>query len=319
MLSLTNEENTDWSTLLGRPRAVRIAYVLPSRHGSMLSVQERAKVNVPADYHELHWPPLHIQDLEFAELDSYDICGLSAMIYRCVPHHRFRYIIGATGKGRRRLRRASNQPVSFIEYIFIECDKEVRTWLLSNSGLDDPLDLLLYCYCDRHDKRNDTAELRSLPYLGQDAICHWARDPAARISQPHFRALEPDVRPAGRQANDELEAPGDDTSNISCWESAYESEDISGILSSPVGERAEPPANHILFAVKSLSMLNIQLPLDLLYRPAQVDTERKCGAHFNTENWDDKMPKRLRLSSSKRFLKAKEVRERGAQFKDQNL
>ena len=319
MLSLTNEENTDWSALLGRPRAVRIAYVLPSRRGSGLSVQERAKVNVPADYHELHWRPPHIQGLEFAELDSYDIRGLSAMIYRCVPHHRVRYIIGATGEGRRRLRRAPNQPLSFIEYIFIECDEDVRTWLLSNSGLDDPLDLLLYCYRDRHDKRNDTAELRSLPYLGQDAIRHWARDPAARIGQPHFRALEPDVRPAGGQANDEEEAPGDDTSNISSSESAHESEDISGILPSPVGERAEPPANRIPFALKSLSMLNRQLPLDLLHRPAQVDKERKRGAHFDTENCDDKTPKRLRLSSIKEFLKAKEVRKRGAQFDDENL
>ena len=103
------------------------------------------------------------------------------MIYRCVTHDRVRYIIGATGEGRRRLRRAPNQPLSFIEYIFIECDEDVPTWLLSNSGLDDPLDLLLYCYRERHNKRNDTAELRSLSYLGQDAIRHWACDPAARI------------------------------------------------------------------------------------------------------------------------------------------
>ena len=149
-------------------------------------MQERAKVRVPADYHELHWSPPHIQGSEFAELDSYDIHGLSAMIYRWVSHHRVCYIIGATGEGRRRLRRAPNQPLSFIEYIFIECDEDVRTWLLSNSGLDHPFDLLLYCYRDRHDKRNDTAELRSLLYLGQDAIRHWARDPGAPIGQPHF-------------------------------------------------------------------------------------------------------------------------------------
>ena len=59
------------------------------------------------------------EGLEFAELDSYDIFGLSAMIYRCVPHHRVRYIIGATGEGRRRLLRAPNQLLFFIEYIFI--------------------------------------------------------------------------------------------------------------------------------------------------------------------------------------------------------
>src|ERR1700759_1303357 len=100
--------------------------------------------------------------------------------------HHWRY-----RRSRRRLRRAPNQPLSFIEYIFIECDEDVRTRLLSNSGLDDPLDLLLYCYRDWLDKKNDTAELRRLPYLGQDATRHWARAPAARICQPHFRALEP--------------------------------------------------------------------------------------------------------------------------------
>ena len=342
MLSLTNEENTDWSALLGRPRAVRIAYVLPSRRGLLLPEQERAKVNVAANYHLLHWRPPHIQGLEFAELDSYDIRGLSAMIYRCVRHHRIRYIICATGEGRRRLRRHPNKPLTFIEYIFIESDEDVRTWLLSNSGLDDPLDLLLYCYRDRSDERQDTAELRSLPYLDQDAIRLGARDPAARIGQPHFRALEPDARPAGGQANEGEEAPGDDTSNISSsesaheWEddgdeapgddtsnilssaSAHESEDISGILPSPVGERAESPANRIPLATKSSSMLNRQLPLDSLHRPAQVDKERKRGAHFDTENCDGGTPKKLRLSSIKEFLKAKEVRKRGAQFDDDN-
>ena len=136
-------------------------------------------------------------------------------------------------------------------------------WLLSNSCLDDPLDLLLYCYRDRHDKRNDTAELRSLPYLGQDAIRHWARNPAAPIGQPHFRARERNARPPGGQANDGEEVPGDDTSNISSSESAHESvddgehapaddtsniwtaEDISGILPSPVGERTKSPAKTV--------------------------------------------------------------------------
>ena len=282
-------------------------------------MQERAKVNIPADYHELHWRPPLIQGLEFDELDSYDIRGLSAIIYRCVPHHRVPYIIGATSEGHRWLGRAPNQPLSFIECIFIECDEDVDTLLLSNLGLDDTLDLILYCYRDRHDKRNDTAELRSLPYLGQDAIRHWARDPAARIGQPHFRALEPDVRPSGRQASDEEEAPGDDTSNISSLESAHELEDILGILPSLFGERTKLPANRIPFAVKSSSMLNRELPLDLLHRPAQVDKERKRGAHFDTENCDDKTPKRLRLSSINEFLKAKEVQKRGAQSDDKNL
>ena len=158
MPSLNNEENTDWSALLRRPRAVRIAYVLPSRRGLLLPKQERAKVNVAANYHLLHWRPPHIQGLEFAELDSYDIRGLSAMIYRCVHHHRICYIIGATVEGHRRLGRYPNEPLSSVEYIFIASDEDVRTRLLSNSGFNDPLDLLLYCYRDRKDERDKTRQ-----------------------------------------------------------------------------------------------------------------------------------------------------------------
>ena len=65
-------------------------------------------------------------------------------------------------------------------------------------------------------------------------------------------------------------------------------------------------------------MLNRQLQLDSLHRPAQVDKERKRGAHFDTENCDRGTPKRLRLGSIKEFLKAKEVRKRGPQFDDDN-
>ena len=246
------------------------------------------------------------------------------MIYRCVPHHRIRYIIGATGERRKKLRRHPNKPLSCLEYIFMTSDEDARTRRLSNPGLDNPLDLLLYCYRDRKAKRQDTAELRSLPYIDQDALHHWARDPAARIGQPHFRALKPDARPVGGQANDG-EAPGDDTPNISSSECAHESEEdgedapgddtsnilssassneseeISGITASPVGERAESPENCIPSAAKFSSVLNRQLPLGSLHRQAQVDKERKRGAHFDTQNCDTGTPQRLHWSCIRSF------------------
>ena len=80
MLSLTDEENTDWSAPLGRPRAVRIIYVLPTRRGQGLPDQQRLRVNFPPNHCALHWRSPHIHGVELAELDSYDIRGLSAMI-----------------------------------------------------------------------------------------------------------------------------------------------------------------------------------------------------------------------------------------------
>ena len=73
--------DADWSALLGCPCAVHMVYVLPSRRSQGLPPDERIKINVAPNYHALHWGPPHINGVEFAELDSYDIRGWSAMIY----------------------------------------------------------------------------------------------------------------------------------------------------------------------------------------------------------------------------------------------
>jgi len=146
MLSLTDEENTDWSAPLGRPRAVRIVCVLATRCGQGLPDQERSRVNIPPKYGALLWRSPHIDGVEFAELDSYDIRGLSAMIYRKIHYRRIRYIIGNTSDGRAKLRTPPNDPLTLVDSIFIYKDEDLRTWLLGNSVLDDPLDLIVYCY-----------------------------------------------------------------------------------------------------------------------------------------------------------------------------
>ena len=74
----------------------------------------------------LHWRPFYINGVQFAELDSYHIRGLSAIISRNVPNDRIRYILGATGEGCRRLRRVPSEPVSCIDYVFIDSDETVR-------------------------------------------------------------------------------------------------------------------------------------------------------------------------------------------------
>jgi len=80
--------------------------------------------------HYLHYP--HINGLDFAESNSYDFAGLSWAFVRCVHLDRIRYIFCATGKGRRELREDSTLAVHYSNYIFIQSDEDVRTWLLSN-------------------------------------------------------------------------------------------------------------------------------------------------------------------------------------------
>ena len=166
---------------------MRIVYVLPSRCGLGLSKHDRNIVNVTRDYNSLHWRPPHINGVHFAEVDSYDIRGLSAMIHRTVPHHRIRYILGATGAGRSRLSRHGDNPLSSFDYVFIKNDETVRAWLLSNPVLDDPLELMLYCYRDRNDRQQDTPALTRVNYLAQNDVSKWARDPEARIGHMHIR------------------------------------------------------------------------------------------------------------------------------------
>ena len=122
--------------MLGRPRAVRIVWVRNS-----------ADIDPPQpNYRLLHWCNPHINGVGFAELKAYDIRGLSAIISRTVPYNAIRYILGATGEGCKELCLHPAFPLSYINYVFIENDEEVRAWLLSNPVLEDPLDLLVYCH-----------------------------------------------------------------------------------------------------------------------------------------------------------------------------
>ena len=122
--------------------------------------------NSPAahpDYRQLNWRS--INGVWFAELDSYDFRGLSAMITRSIRHESIGYIIGATGEGRLHLRNYPNAPLTWINYVFIDNDEAVRVWLLWNPVLDDPLDLLIYCHRVHRESREPTPELRGHNYL----------------------------------------------------------------------------------------------------------------------------------------------------------
>ena len=122
--------------MLGRPCTVRIVWVCNPASGGAQRL----------NYRLLHWRPQNIHGVGFAVLNSYDIRGLSAIIVRTVPHNAIRYRLDATGDGRQQLRMHPGFQLSYIDYFFIECDQDVRAWLLSNPVLADPLDLIVSCH-----------------------------------------------------------------------------------------------------------------------------------------------------------------------------
>jgi len=92
------------------------------------------------------------------------------MIYKLVPYHQIWDILGPTGEGCRRLGRSPSRELDSMDYVFIDSDETVRTWLVSNPVLDDLLDHMVYCYGNQGSSREDTPALRRVDYLNQNAI-----------------------------------------------------------------------------------------------------------------------------------------------------
>ena len=171
----------------------------------------------PADYpndRRLNWRP--VNGVQFAELDSYAIRGLSAMITRSIQHETMRYILGATGEERRLLRDYPNTLLSWINYVLIHDDEAVRAWVLSNPVLEDPLDLLLYCHRPNHVSREPTPALRGHNYLVPGTVTNWANEAIARDQlrggsfDPEGRRPEPRANPGPANETSKPEE-GDDS------------------------------------------------------------------------------------------------------------
>ena len=248
---------------------MRIAWVLPE--------QGAGNAQYPNHYQALHWRLPHVNGIRFAELDSYDIGGLSVMIQRTIQETRIRYILGATGEGCQQLRRSPMLPISWVEYVLIDSDETARAWLLSNPVLDDPLDLLVYC--DRVNRDGAVTRAGATPpkkrneYLPIDVVDYWANSPAPRIGKMHVRAPEPDVdngdgqsdsnrqadAAAKRQEQDASHFPqGTLSGSLSALDVTTGLEGSVRNLPSPVGEDIESTAKHMPLTVKSLNRLNTQ-------------------------------------------------------------
>ena len=91
-----------------------------------------------------------------------------------MPQNVIRYILGATGEGRQQLRLHPGAQLSYIDYVLIVNDEDVRAWLLSNPVLDDLLDLLVYCHRPETRGTLPTPPLRGHNSLRENAIANWA-------------------------------------------------------------------------------------------------------------------------------------------------
>jgi len=252
------------------------------------------------DYRRLIWRP--VNGVQFAELDSYDIRGLSAMITRSIRYETIRYILGATGEVLRLLRDYPNTPLSWIHYVFTDDDEGVRAWLLSNPVLEDPLDLLIYCHHPNDIIREPTPALRGHNYLVQGAVTNWANEAIAQDQlcggsfDAEARRPEPraNAGPAN-QASEPQEGHDSDTLLVALSGASWKvsgagdgREGSVGMSSSAGGERRESPAKRIPLALKSSSRLNIQPSAELGRHPAQADMTRKRRGLF-----DDKIVMRV--------------------------
>jgi len=91
-----------------------------------------------------------------------------------VPHNIICHILGASGEGEQQLRLHPGAQLSYIDYVFIENNEDIRASLLSNLVPHDPLDLLVYCHRPETRGRLPTPPFRGPNSLRENAIANWA-------------------------------------------------------------------------------------------------------------------------------------------------
>ena len=296
----------------------------------MLIVWNRHAADNPAEYpndSRLNWRP--VNEVQFPELDSYDIHGLSAMITRSIRHETIRYILGATGEGSRLLRDYPNTPLWWINYVFINNHEAVRAWLLWNPVLEDPLDLLIYSHRWNNVSRESTPALWGNNYLVPGAVTNRANEAIAG-DQLRGGSFDPEARQAGSRANpwpaNEASEPqeGDDSDALlvalsgASWDVSWAGDGpvgSGGMSSSASGERRESLAKWIPHALKSSSRLNLQYSAELGRHPAQADMTQSRRGLCDDKNCDVRKSKSFQLiSMARELLENEEVRKRSASF-----
>ena len=112
---LTNKWDTDWRALLYCPQALHIVW----QWHPVDSDAPRPNYCIP------YWYYPHINGVDFAELNSYEIGGLSSAILRCLPLDSIHYIFGATGEGWCELHENSTHALHYSNNIFFQSEEDV--------------------------------------------------------------------------------------------------------------------------------------------------------------------------------------------------
>jgi len=266
----------------------------------------------------LYWRYPHINGVDFAELNSYDIGGLSSAILRCVPSDSIRYIFGATGEGRRELRNDPTHALHYSNYIFIQSDEDVRTWLLSNQPNEDPLDVLVYCHRPSTPARPATPPEPRHRYLAPNAVSNWPNALAGRnvnpAAQPKGKAIPMNTTKAGGSQSPQdsrLFLPGwsSSSSDVSDDFDSHRSRVVS--MTSPVDQGGDSTGRQIPLSIKLQGMLNTYRIMKQLWSPRHDDKARKRKAQFDVDNWDKRRSKMQCLAASaKEFLKEDQLQKR---------
>jgi len=216
-----------------------------------------------------------------------------------------RYLLGATGEGRQQLRLHPGAQLSYIDYVFIENDEDVRAWPLSNPVLDDPLDLLVYCHRPETRGRLPIPPLRGHNYLPENAIANWASTgaPGNRIQAARSDArTDPGPSNAGgeqeQRDDSRLFLPGlsSSSSDVSDAEEGYQAS--IGASPSPVADRSK---------TQTQSKINIQMVSKLSARwgDTEYHNVRKRGVPSHEEDSEYLSKKACQASYALAWLKGK--------------
>jgi len=262
--------------------------------------------------------------VDFAELNSYDFGGLSSAILRCVPSDSIRYIFGTTGEGRRELHEDPTHALHYSNYIFIQSDDNVRTWLLSNQPNEDPLDVLIYCHSPSTPARPATPLEPRHRYLAPNAVSNWANALAGRninlAAQPKGKAIPMNSTKASRSQNSQdspLFLPGwsSSSSDVSDDFDSHRSRVVS--MTSPVDQGGDSTGHRIPVSIKPQGMLNTHLIMKQLWSPTHNDKAWKRKAQFDVNNWDERRSKmQCLVASAKEFLKEDQLQKCRMVFED---